>query len=50
VLSTTAFVFAVPVPTTHTITSALVTAWVLTIPAAALVARVFDELARLVVL
>jgi PiT family inorganic phosphate transporter len=70
VLYTTAFVFAVPVSTTHTITSAImgagatrrasavrwgvartiVTAWVLTIPAAALVAGVFYELARLAVL
>ena len=70
VLYTTAFVYAVPVSTTHTITSAImgagatkrlsavrwgvartiVTAWVLTIPAAALVAGVFSELARLAVL
>lgn len=70
VLYTTAFVYAVPVSTTHTITSAImgagatkrlsavrwgvartiVTAWVLTIPAAALVAWVFYEVARLVVL
>jgi inorganic phosphate transporter, PiT family len=69
VLYTTAFVYAVPVSTTHTITSAImgagatrrlsavrwgvartiVTAWVLTIPAAALVAGLFYELARLVV-
>jgi PiT family inorganic phosphate transporter len=69
VLYTTAFVFAVPVSTTHTITSAvmgvgatrrlsavrwgvagnIVLAWILTIPAAALVAAVFYELARLVV-
>ena len=68
VLYTTAFVYAVPVSTTHTITSAImgagatkrlsavrwgvartiVTAWVLTIPAAALVAAVFYELSRLV--
>jgi PiT family inorganic phosphate transporter len=70
VLYTTAFVFAVPVSTTHTITSAImgvgatrrlsavrwgvartiVTAWVLTIPAAALVAAAFYELSRLVLL
>jgi PiT family inorganic phosphate transporter len=70
VLYTTAFVYAVPVSTTHTITSAImgagatrrlsavrwgvartiVTAWVLTIPAAALVAALFYELARLVAL
>ena len=70
VLYTTAFVYAVPVSTTHTITSAImgagatkrlsavrwgvartiVTAWVLTIPAAALVAWVFYEVARFVVL
>jgi PiT family inorganic phosphate transporter len=70
VLYTTAFVYAVPVSTTHTITSAImgagatkrlsavrwgvartiVTAWVLTIPAAALVAGLFYEAARLVVL
>ena len=68
VLYTTAFVYAVPVSTTHTITSAImgagatrrlsavrwgvarsiVTAWVLTIPAAALVAGLFYELAQLV--
>ena len=67
VLYTTAFVFAVPVSTTHTITSAImgvgatrrlsavrwgvagniVMAWVLTIPAAALVAALFYELASL---
>jgi PiT family inorganic phosphate transporter len=65
VLYTTAFLFAVPVSTTHTITSAImgvgatrrlsavrwgvarniVTAWVLTIPAAAIVAAVFYRLA-----
>ncbi|MCW2667011.1 MAG: putative low-affinity phosphate transport protein [Frankiales bacterium] len=70
VLYTTAFVFAVPVSTTHTITSAImgvgatrrlsavrwgvartiVTAWVLTIPAAALVAAGFYEVSRLVLL
>ena len=70
VLYTTAFVYEVPVSTTHTITSSImgagatrrlsavrwgvartiVTAWVLTIPAAALVAALFYELARLVVL
>jgi PiT family inorganic phosphate transporter len=69
VLYTTAFVFEVPVSTTHTITSAImgvgatrrlsavrwgvarniVFAWVLTIPAAALVAAVFYEVAHLVV-
>jgi PiT family inorganic phosphate transporter len=69
VLYTTAFVFAVPVSTTHTITSAvmgvgatrrlsavrwgvagnIVLAWVLTIPAAALVAAVFYKLAHLLV-
>ncbi|MCW2607639.1 MAG: putative low-affinity phosphate transport protein [Frankiales bacterium] len=70
VLYTTAFVFAVPVSTTHTITSAImgvgatrrlsavrwgvartiVTAWVLTIPAAAVVAAAFYELSALVLL
>jgi PiT family inorganic phosphate transporter len=70
VLYTTAFVYEVPVSTTHTITSSImgvgatrrlsavrwgvartiVTAWVLTIPAAALVAAVFYEVSRLVVL
>ncbi|MCW2613574.1 MAG: putative low-affinity phosphate transport protein [Frankiales bacterium] len=70
VLYTTAFVYQVPVSTTHTITSAImgvgatrrlsavrwgvartiVTAWLLTIPAAALVAAGFYELARLVIL
>jgi PiT family inorganic phosphate transporter len=69
VLYTTAFVFAVPVSTTHTITSAImgvgatrrlsavrwgvarniITAWVLTIPAAAIVAAVFYRLASLIV-
>jgi PiT family inorganic phosphate transporter len=64
VLYVTAFVYAVPVSTTHTITSAImgvgatrrlsavrwgvarsiVAAWVLTIPAAALVAAVFYEI------
>ena len=70
VLYTTAFVYEVPVSTTHTITSSImgvgatrrlsavrwgvartiVAAWVLTIPAAALVAAGFYEVARLVVL
>ncbi|MCW2777754.1 MAG: putative low-affinity phosphate transport protein [Frankiales bacterium] len=70
VLYTTAFVFAVPVSTTHTITSAImgagatrrlsavrwgvartiVAAWVLTIPAAALVAAAFYEVSALVLL
>jgi inorganic phosphate transporter, PiT family len=70
VLYTTAFVFAVPVSTTHTITSAImgagatrrlsavrwgvartiVAAWVLTIPAAAVVAALFYELSALVLL
>ncbi len=70
VLYTTAFVYEVPVSTTHTITSSImgagatrrlsavrwgvartiVTAWVLTIPAAALVAALFYELSRLVLL
>ena len=70
VLYTTAFVYEVPVSTTHTITSSImgagatrrlsavrwgvarsiVTAWVLTIPAAALVAATFYEVARLVLL
>jgi PiT family inorganic phosphate transporter len=69
VLYTTAFVYEVPVSTTHTITSSImgvgatrrlsavrwgvartiVAAWVLTIPAAALVAAATYELARLVV-
>jgi PiT family inorganic phosphate transporter len=69
VLYTTAFVFAVPVSTTHTITSAImgvgatrrlgavrwgvagniVFAWVLTIPAAALVAALFYEFVHLFV-
>ncbi len=70
VLYTTAFVYEVPVSTTHTITSSImgvgatrrlsavrwgvartiVTAWVLTIPAAALVAAGFYEVTRLVLL
>ena len=70
VLYTTAFVYQVPVSTTHTITSSImgvgatrrlsavrwgvartiVAAWVLTIPAAALVAAVFYQLAGLIVL
>ena len=70
VLYVTGFVYAVPVSTTHVITSSImgvgatrrlsavrwgvarsiVAAWVLTIPAAALVAGLFYELARLVVL
>jgi inorganic phosphate transporter, PiT family len=70
VLYTTAFVFAVPVSTTHTITSAImgvgatrrlsavrwgvarsiVTAWVLTIPAAALVAALSYEVSAFVLL
>jgi inorganic phosphate transporter, PiT family len=70
VLYTTAFVFKVPISTTHTITSAImgvgatrrlsavrwgvarsiVVAWVLTIPAAALVAAGFYEVSRLVLL
>ena len=70
VLYTTAFVFAAPISTTQTITSAILgagatrrlsavrwgvagnilIAWVLTIPAAALVAGVFYGVARLIVL
>ncbi len=70
VLYTTAFVYQVPVSTTHTITSSImgvgatrrlsavrwgvartiVAAWVVTIPAAALVAAVVYQLVRLVVL
>jgi PiT family inorganic phosphate transporter len=70
VLYTTAFVFAVPVSTTHTITSAImgagatrrlsavrwgvartiVAAWVLTIPAAAVVAAGFYEVSALLLL
>ena len=70
VLYTTAFVYEVPVSTTHTITSSImgagatrrlsavrwgvartiVTAWVLTIPMAALVAGLFYEASRLLVL
>jgi PiT family inorganic phosphate transporter len=69
VLYTTAFVYEVPVSTTHTITSSImgvgatrrlsavrwgvartiVAAWILTIPAAALVAAVTYEVARVVV-